>query len=79
MDRGWILDDDDVVHIIAPINMRILSDIAKTYHHQASHTNIEIRHDQERVKDLRLLTEEIHSLERIYNVTFNFTPNLRSL
>lgn len=79
MNRGWILDDDDVVNVIEPINMRILSDIAKTYHHQAKHTNIEIRHKDERIKDLRLVMEEIHSLERIYNVTFNFTPNLRSL
>ncbi len=77
MERGWILDEDDVVNIAATINMRILNDIAKTYHHQASHTNIEIRHNNERVKDLRLLMEEIHSLERIYNVTFNFTPDLR--
>lgn len=73
------MDDDDVVNIIEPISLRILSDIAKTYHHQAKHTDIEIRHKNERVKDLRLVMEEIHSLERIYNVTFNFTPNLRSL
>lgn len=77
LDRGWILDDDDVVNIAVPINMRILNDIAKTYHHQASQTSIEIRHKNEQVKDLRLLVEEIHSLERIYNVTFNFTPDLR--
>lgn len=77
MDRGWILDDDDVVNITGAINMRILNDIAKTYHHQASHTNIELRHKNERVKDVHILLEEIHSLERMYNVTFNFTPDLR--
>lgn len=77
MDRGWVLDDDDVVNIAVPINMRILNDIAKTYHHQTSHTNIEIHHNNERIKDRRLLMDEIHSLERIYNVTFNFTPDLR--
>ncbi len=77
MDRGWTLDDDDVVNTAVPINMRILNDIAKTYHHQASQTSIEIRHKNERIEDLRLLVEEIHSLERIYNVSINSTPDLR--
>ncbi len=77
MDRGWILDDDDVVNIITPINMRILSDIGKTYHHQGSQTNILIRHKNEHIKDLHIFKEEIKSLERLYNVTFNFSPDLR--
>lgn len=77
MDRGWILDDDDVVNVLGPINMRILIDIAKTYQHQGNNTTIEIRHKNERIKDLHLLKEEINSLERIYNVTFDFSPDLR--
>ncbi len=77
MDRGWILDDDDVVNIVAPINIRILNDIAKTYHHQGKNSKIEIRHKNEHIKDLHFFREEIHSVERIYNVTFNFSPDLR--
>lgn len=76
MDRGWILDDDDVVNIVTPINLRVLNDIAKTYH-QATHISIEIRHQQEPIKNLHQMIEEIHSVERIYNITFNFTPDLR--
>jgi hypothetical protein len=76
LDRGWILDADDVVNIVTPINLRVLNDIAKTYH-QASHTSIEIRHQNESIKNLHQMQEEIHSIERIYNITFNFTPDLR--
>jgi len=71
------MDEDDTVNIILPINLRILNDIGKTYHHQGRHTNIVIRHKDEHIKDLHVFKEEIHSLERLYHVTFSFTPELR--
>lgn len=76
MDRGWILDDDDVVNIVEHINLRVLNDIAKTYHGN-DHLNIEIRHKGQSIKNLHQMKEDIHSIERIFNVTFNFTPDLR--
>ncbi|HZK86777.1 MAG TPA: hypothetical protein VFC40_02300 [Syntrophomonas sp.] len=76
MDRGWILDDDDAVNVVTPINLRVLNDIAKTYH-QPNPTSIEIRHQNEAIKNLHQMKEEIHSVERIYNTTFIFTPDLR--
>jgi len=76
LDRGWKLDDDDVVNVVEPINLRILNDIAKTYH-QNDHVNIEVKHKGEPVKNLHQIMEDIHSIERIFNVTFNFTPDLR--
>jgi hypothetical protein len=76
LDRGWILDDDDVIKVVESINLRILNDIAKTYH-QNEHVNIEVKHKGEPIKNLHQLIEDIHSIERIFNVTFNFTPDLR--
>lgn len=77
MDRGWILDDDDIVNVTGAINMRILIDIAKAYQQPGKVTTIEIRHNNDRITDLHFLKEEIASLERIYNVVFNFSPDLR--
>ena len=76
VDRGWILDDDDVVNIVEQINLRILNDIAKTYHKREP-ISIEIKHKGEPIKNLHQLKEDIHSIERIFNVTFNFSPDLR--
>jgi hypothetical protein len=70
------LDDNDVVTIVEPINLRILNDIAKTYHH-SEHVNIEVKHKGDSIKNLHQMEEDIHSIERIFNVTFNFTPDLR--
>ncbi|CFX21382.1 Uncharacterized [Syntrophomonas zehnderi OL-4] len=77
MDRGWILDDDDIVNVTGAINMRILIDIAKAYQQPGRLTTVEIRHNHEHIKEVHLLKEEIASLERIYNVAFNFSPDLK--
>lgn len=77
MDRGWILDNDDIVNVTGAINMRILIDIAKAFQRVDQVTTIEIRHKNDHIKDLHYLKAEIASLERIYNVAFNFSPDLR--
>ena len=76
LDRAWILDDDDAVNVVTPINLRVLNDIAKTYY-QPNPTSIKIRHQNEAIKNLHQMKEEIHSVERIYNTTFIFMPDLR--
>lgn len=76
MEKGWKLDADDTVTLVEPVNLRVLNDIAKTFH-QKEKVNIEIKHRGEPIKNLHQLQEDISSIERIFNVAFNFTPDLR--